>query len=178
MHALKRTGQTIAICSVAGLLALLVWRVTHQAHPPRVGKQAPQFALARVDGGGRLALADLRGRAVLINFWASDCIPCGKEAGALEAIYRRYRPHGLVVLGVDTEDFSSDAWRFMQRHHVTYPNVRDGDGTVSARYAVLGTPETFVLDRRGRLVGDTILGPVTLDANRSVLERSLRAALG
>jgi cytochrome c biogenesis protein CcmG/thiol:disulfide interchange protein DsbE len=178
MLALKRTGQAVALCSVAGLLALLVWRVTHESHPPKVGKPAPQFALERVDGAGRLALADLRGKPVLINFWSSDCVPCAHEAAALEAVYRTYRPHGLVVLGVDTEDFASDGWRFIQKHRVTYPNVLDKEGAVAARYAVLGTPETFVLDRKGRLVGATIFGPVTLDANRLVLEQSLRAALG
>jgi cytochrome c biogenesis protein CcmG/thiol:disulfide interchange protein DsbE len=178
MLAVKRTGQAVAICTVAGLLALLVWRLTHQSQPPKVGKPAPQFALERVDGGGRLGLADLRGRPLLINFWSSDCGPCAQEAAALEAVYQRYRPRGLVLLGVDTADFASDGWRFMQKHHVTYPNVLDGSGAVAGRYGVLGTPETFVLDRKGRLVGDTIVGPITLEANRAVLERSLRAALG
>jgi cytochrome c biogenesis protein CcmG, thiol:disulfide interchange protein DsbE len=178
MHALRRTGQGLALCAVFGLLALLVWRLTHQPAHPKVGKPAPQFALSRVDGAGRLALADFRGRAVLINFWASDCIPCGEEAGALEAVYDRYRGSGLVVLGVDTTDFASDGWRFIQKHRVTYPNVLDGSGSVAERYGVVGTPETFVLDRKGRVVGDTIVGPVTLDANRSLLQRSLRVALG
>jgi cytochrome c biogenesis protein CcmG/thiol:disulfide interchange protein DsbE len=178
MHAVRRTGQGLALCAVLGLLGLLVWRLTHQSEPPKIGKPAPQFALRRIGGAGKVALADLRGKAVVINFWASDCIPCAREAATLEALYGRYRARGLVVLGVDTDDFASDAARFLARHRVTYPNVRDGDGTVAGRYAVFGTPETFVLDREGRMVGDTILGPVTLDANRSLLARSLRVALG
>ncbi len=178
MAALRRTGQGLALATVICLLALLVWHLTHQTAPPKIGRPAPQFALPRVDGGGDMALSDLRGRAVLVNFWASDCVPCAHEAGALEAVYRQYRRQGLVVLGVDTEDFSADAWRFVQRHRVTYPNVRDGSGTVAARYGVFGTPETFVLDRRGRVVGRTIVGPVTQDANRSLLRAGLRVALG
>ena len=112
---LKLAGQAAALALVAGLLGLLVWKLTHQQHAPRVGAAAPAFTLRRLDGDGSVSLASLRGRPVVLNFWASWCIPCKAEATALERAWSRYRGDGVVFLGVDFHDVTGDARRFVAR---------------------------------------------------------------
>ena len=112
------------------LLGLLVWKVAFgreegAADELARGKEvtAPAFTLDRLDTDGRLAIDDLKGKAVVVNFWASWCIPCRDEAPVLQKTFERYRDRGLVVLGVDVNDFRQDARRFMDRYGVTYPVV-------------------------------------------------------
>ena len=176
MRALKLSGQVVALAAVAGLLGLLVWRLTHQPKAPAIGGPAPAFSLRRVDAPGRLDLASLRGKPVVLNFWASWCIPCKGEAAMLEQAWQRYRKQGVVFVGVDYHDVTSDARRFLSHHGVTYPSVQDGSGNVADRYGVSAVPETYFVDRRGRLVGVHIVGTVVnqVAAFRSGVEAALR----
>jgi len=112
---------------------------------------APEFRLPRLDGG-TLALSDLRGRYVVVNFWASWCIPCKEEAPLLERAWTTYRDRGLVVVGVNIQDLEPEARRFIARTGATYLQVRDGDGRVSRAYGITGVPETFFLTRDGRIL--------------------------
>ena len=112
---------------------------------------APEFRLPRFDGGV-LALADLRGRYVLVNFWASWCIPCKDEAPLLERAWNEYRDRGLVVVGINIQDLETGARKFLAQTGATYPNVRDRDNRVNRAYGVTGVPETFFIDRQGRVV--------------------------
>ena len=133
----KRGLQAVTVAVVAGLLGLLIWKVAHQDKGVKLGggrtPPAPGFALARLDGPGKLELASLRGRVVVLNFWASWCAPCKSEAPRLEAAWQRYRRQGVIVLGVDGQDFSGDAKRFMRKHGITYPNVHDGPGNIGSK---------------------------------------------
>ena len=174
---LKLTLQALALASVAGLLALLVWRLTHQQHPLKIGGPAPTFALDRLDGGGKLDLASLRGKAVVLNFWASWCGPCKSESQALQKAYLQYRNRGVVVLGVDYHDLVSDARSFVAKRRLTYPIVRDRTGLVSDRYDLTGVPETFFVSRTGRLVGYHIEGPIDQGGNAAKFKAGVRAAL-
>jgi len=158
---------------VVGLLALLGWRLTHQPVRPQYGQPAPSFTLPLLAGSGSLRLSSLRGRPVVINFWSSTCVPCKAEAASLEHLYATDRHTGLVVVGIDPEDFTSDARRFIAQHHVTYPNVRDTGENVATRYGIDGTPETFLVDRQGR-VRQILIGPVNEAPNRQTLATVLR----
>ena len=157
--------QGLTVLVVIGLLGLLIWKVAHQDKGVKLGggrtPPAPGFALTRLDTPGKLDLASLRGKVVVLNFWASWCVPCKSEAPRLEAAWRRYRGQGVVVIGVDAQDFTGDARRFIRRYKLTYPNVHDGPGNVGSKYGVTGFPETYFVDRSGRLVGDRVVGEVS-----------------
>ena len=181
---LRLVAQGLAVSLVAALLGLLVWRVATD-DPSDVrrdvsrGKlvEAPDFTLDRLDRPGELTLSSLRGRAVVLNFWASWCIPCRDEAPALERAWRRYRKSGLVVLGVDYQDGKTAARRFARRYKITYPLVRDVKGTIFAKYGGSRLPETFFVRRDGRLVPDLIAGGILDARDRARLERNIRRAL-
>jgi cytochrome c biogenesis protein CcmG/thiol:disulfide interchange protein DsbE len=181
---LRLVGQVAALALVAGLLGLLIWKVAKDnsgaagelargGHP-----MAPAFSLQRLDGSGPLSLADLRGRPVVVNFWASWCGPCKGEAPALQATSERYRKQGLVVLGIDLEDLKQDAQHFVKRFGVTYPIVRDTRKVTVGRWGVTGYPETFFVNRQGRLVGERIQGGVDTERNRARFAEGVRLALG
>ena len=172
---LKLTGQVLALAAVGGLLGLLVWRLTHQSHPPKIGGPAPNFSLRRIDGAGKLDLASLRGKPVVLNFWASWCVPCKGEAKLLEQAWNRYKRQGVVFVGVDYTDVVSDARTFMSHHGVTYPIVQDGSGKIGDKYGLTGVPETYFVDRRGRLVGTHVVGTITNQV--AAFDRGVQAAL-
>jgi len=176
----KLGGQALAVALVAGLLALLIWKVTHGNGGGVAAKidkghvvAAPNFVLSRLDRPGRLQLASLRGKAVVLNFWASWCYPCNKEAPALERAWRGGDGR-VVVLGVDVNDLSGDARKFMREHGVTYPIVHDNKNATSPKYGLTGLPETFFVDPHGRVVAH-VAGQVTASQLRSGIEEALKA---
>ena len=118
----------------------------------------------------RTTIASLRGRPALINFWASWCGPCDKEAPELARLSHRLRGRATLV-GVDWNDALSGARHFISKNHWSFPNLRDGDGTVGNRYGLSGLPNSFVLDPTGRIVR-ILRGPQTV----ATFERALRAA--
>lgn len=180
----KHVAQALAVAAVVALLGLLVWKVVagedsgvKDALAKGESPLAPDFELDRLDTKERLSLSDLRGKAVVLNFWASWCVPCKDEAPLLQKTYERYRDDGLVVLGVDAQDFRGDARRFMRKYGLTYPVVYDGKGSTLGRYGVTGFPETFFIDRRGRLVGEEIVGGIDLEKNLERFEQGVALAL-
>jgi cytochrome c biogenesis protein CcmG/thiol:disulfide interchange protein DsbE len=169
----KTTAQVLALACVAGLLALLVWQLGHQQHAPGVGAAAPAFTLHRLEGPGRISLASYRGKPVVLNFWASWCEPCKGEAAVLERDWTSYRNRGVVFLGVDYHDLASDARRFVSAHELTFPMLEDGSGKVTGDYGISQVPETYVLNRQGRVVLH-LAGPIT-DPSFAVKFRSALA---
>ena len=175
---LKLGAQALAVAGVGLLASLLVWKLTHQTPPPKVGSPAPAFSLPRLDGKGDVSLASFRGKTVVLNFFASWCGPCKREAPDLESLWRRYRSDRVVVLGVDSGDARGDARRFLDAHRVTYPIVFDpGEKLAQGPYALPGLPVTYVINPAGRIVGDRVVGPVTDKGYSTTFHRDFNAAL-
>jgi cytochrome c biogenesis protein CcmG, thiol:disulfide interchange protein DsbE len=171
---LKLGAQALAVALVAGLLALLIWKVAQGSQKEaELGKPAPNFTLGRLDRAGSLQLSSLRGKVVVLNFWASWCQPCKLEAPDLAASAKKWSGR-VVVLGVDVNDPRGDARGFMRKYGITYPIVHDNKNVTSPKYGLTGLPETFFLDRRGRIVSHVISGLKTADLQRGV-EEALRA---
>ena len=175
---LKLAAQLLAVVAVGVLGGLLGWHLTHQTPPPKVGAPAPAFSLQRLTGLGDISLRSLRGKTVVLNFFASWCDPCKREAPVLEQLWRQDKGRDLVVIGVDANDSRGDARRFVRAHDVTYPIVFDHDGLVAAnRYAIANLPATYVLNAKGRIVGGQILGPVSDHPYAQRFRRYVDAAL-
>jgi cytochrome c biogenesis protein CcmG/thiol:disulfide interchange protein DsbE len=179
----KLVAQGIAIGLVALLFVLLAWSLVTEEGGDLAASaargdlpEAPDFTLDRLDEEGELTLSSLRGKAVLVNMWASWCAPCRDEAPILEEVWRRNRADGLVVVGVDTKDFRRDGRAFARKYGLTFPLVFDGSGAVWAPYGITGLPETFVLDRQGRVV-DAIVGGLNTDDDRERLDDAVARAL-
>ena len=116
-----------------------------------------QPRLADVFGKPRVALSELRGTPVVLNFWASWCVPCQEEASTLERAWRkRARPHGVLFLGLDMQDVTDDANRFIRHYMIDYPNIRDPTNDVARAYGATGVPETFFISAKGEIVGHII----------------------
>ena len=139
---------------VGGLVALLAFGladrapVTGKSGISAVGKPASDFSLPLI-GGGDIVLGDHIGRPVVINFWASWCPPCVREAPALESAWRAYRSEDVLFVGVDIQDTEEDAAAYLRDLAITYPNGMDRDGRVTIDYGVIGLPVTFFVNREG-----------------------------
>ena len=120
---------------------------------------APALTLPKLEGGGEQSLADYRGRVVVLNYWASWCEPCRAESPLLQRFHERIAKQDGTVLGVDVEDVSTDAIDFAEQYDLTYPMLRDGDGDTREDFGIIGLPETFVVDKRGRIAA-VARGPV------------------
>lgn len=149
------TWKTILIpLASLPLIALLAYgfRTDPKAIPsPLVQKAAPDFHLTTFDGA-EISLAALKGKPVVLNFWASWCYPaCYEEAPLLEATWKRFKDQGLTMVGVDIQDKDANAREFLQRFGFTFPNAPDPGSKVSIDYGVYGVPETFFIDRQGRI---------------------------
>jgi cytochrome c biogenesis protein CcmG, thiol:disulfide interchange protein DsbE len=166
---LRLGAQAAAVTVVVALLALLGWKLFQGESEvtSTLSKggtpTAPAFALERLDGKGELQLASLRGKTVVLNFWASWCGPCKDEAPLLQQAHERWRGKDVVFVGVDVKDFRGDARDFIERYGITYPNVHDGKGSLVGRYGVTGYPETYFVDPSGK-VRYRIAGPVQSSA--------------
>lgn len=181
-HRAKLVAQGLAIGLVVLLFGLLTWSLVRDkggdlAAAAERGDlpKAPGFTLERLDREGELSLESLRGKAVVLNAWASWCIPCKDEAPFFQQLWLRNRGRGVVVVGLNAKDLRSDARRFMERYDLTFPIVRDGSGDVVERYGLTGFPETFVLDREGRVV-QAFIGAVNTDDDRARVRAAVERA--
>ncbi|MET0510249.1 MAG: TlpA disulfide reductase family protein [Thermoleophilaceae bacterium] len=147
------------ICAIVALVALLAYGLS-ESEPDRdvdrdvaagVRNPAPPLELPRLSGLGAETLEDYKGKVVVLNFWASWCDPCRKESPLLQRWHRRMERRQGTVLGVDVQDVTGDARDFIAEYKLTYPMLRDGEGLTRESFAIIGFPETFVLDRRGRI---------------------------
>lgn len=150
----------------------LVPSVANVVEAPQVGARAPDFELPRVSGSP-MRLRDLRGKAIILNFWATWCPPCLGEMPRLQQAYERFAKHGLVVIGIDQQEYAGPVRDFVRSHGITFPVVLDRDANTAYAYQVSYTPTSFFVDRRG-IVRYKSIGPVSDLSLRSQLGTILR----
>ena len=153
-----RVARWAAVLLVVGLIALLGWGVVQAATGPRDSGMAPDFTLTGFDGR-TVTLSQLRGQVVIVNFWASWCPPCREEAAYLERTWRKYEGKGVVFIGVDWVDTQKEALAYIKEFDITYLNGPDIGTRIAQAYRIQGVPETFYVDKTGRLRGVHI-GPL------------------
>ena len=179
-RALLRPGRLLALLCVGLFIALLAYGLVAQAPDTGIDDAlarsepapAPGFALAVLKGGslgpvlepkvslasadGQVALEEVRGVPLVVNFWASWCVPCREEAPRLERAWRAARGRGVLFVGINMQDLTEDARDFMREFRVSYLNIRDPTNRVARDWEVTGLPETFFVSRRGEVVGHVI----------------------
>ena len=126
------------------------------------------FTVELIDGD-TLALADLQGKVVMVDFWASWCEPCRQEAPALRQVYLEYADRPVEFVGIDVWDRRRDAITYIDRFEIPYPNTVDEDGLVAIDYGVRGIPEKFFIDQQG-VVRLKFVGPMSAQALRTALD--------
>lgn len=122
--------------------------------PPLAAGTAPDFTLTTFDGQ-KYALQDLRGKVIVLNFWASWCVPCRDEAPLLQKAWEKYKDKNVLILGVDYIDTDPEAKKFMAEFNQTYPNGPDVGTRISQAYRITGVPETYFIGKDGRIFQGT-----------------------
>ena len=163
----------LAVLPVLALLAYGFWTDPRgEVKSPLIGRPAARFTLTTF-AGSPISLESLRGRVVVVNFWASWCVPaCYEEAPVLQQAWRDYEARGLTLVGINIQDKDEEARKFMEQFGFTFPNAMDIGGKVAVDYGVYGVPETFFIDKKGR-IRERKVGAVTDEAFRGHVERLL-----
>ena len=147
-----------ALIALSLCLALLTAACGGGSADARTGQPAPAITGTALDGTA-IDLAKYRGHPLVVNFWASWCVPCREEAPVLESFQRRHGDGGFTVLGIDSRDLSGDGRAFVRRFGLSYPQLRDGDGATAHDFGTTGVPENYLVDPRGK-VRALVRGPV------------------
>lgn len=147
-------------------LALRLYKTNESER--RASGEAPPFTFTTFEGE-TISLADLRGKGVVLNFWASWCDPCRAEAELLEATWQKEKDNGIVFIGLDYLDQEPAAKAYLAEYKVSYPNGPDIQSDAARRYGINGVPETFFIDPTGKIV-HMVIGPIV---NEAQFEESL-----
>jgi len=169
-------GALAAWIGIFALLALLaIGLLRNQEGPVTVGETAPNFTLTTFEGQ-QIRLDELKGKVVVLNFWASWCKPCEEEAAELEAAWRIYQPRGDVVfLGVDYIDTETEALGYLEKFSVTYPNGPDLRTKISQAFRIRGVPETYIIGKDGKLAAFKISPFISLAEIQSMIDPLLES---
>lgn len=164
--------------AIIGVLALLGWGLINaNATRPEAGAQAPDFDIEFFEGheweGREVAhLSDMRGKVVVLNFWASWCVECRYEAEALEQAWQKYGGDDVVFLGVAYADVEPNSLAYMDEWNVTYPHAPDLGTDISQAYEITGVPETFFIGKDGT-IAHVQIGPVSQERLEGLIEQLL-----
>ena len=160
MNKNNRTYIRVAILGV--LLAALVFAVyssfVKDPHAVKVGKEAPNFSLEQLNGPP-IALSDLRGKGVVLNFWGSWCEPCKKEMPDLQQQYEAYKDKGLVVIGINIGESPVAVEPFVKQFGLTFPILLDRQSQITTLYRIGPIPSTYFIDADGK-VKEIFIGPL------------------
>ncbi len=159
---MPRWMQIVVFAVVIAVIVFLAFglKVRGEAQPST--GPAPDWTLKTFDGQ-TVKLADLRGKVVVINFWASWCQPCRDEAVFLQNVWNSYKDRGVVFVGIDYVDSESSARDYIKQYNITYLNGPDLGTEISQKYRIKGVPETYFVGKDGNLAGNS-LGPITPDS--------------
>jgi len=163
-----------------GLLIVIGYALWQRSQATPTEGPAPNFAVTMFEfdqmamSGESVSLAGLRGQALVVNFWASYCVPCQREAPMLERVWNDYRDQGVIFLGINTEDPLKEALDYLVEYGVTYPNAPDRGGHMEDAYRITGIPETFVISTQGEIVRHFLSEPAERDL-REAIERALQS---
>lgn len=172
------TFSIVGTLVIVLLLAVIGYALWERSQSQPTEGPAPTFEITvfpfeSLDRSGeQFSLADLKGQTVVINFWASYCIPCQQEARMLERVYQDYKSQGVVFLGINTDDIESDARAYLAEYGVTYPNAPDQGGRIEDDYRITGIPETFIVNSDGEITRHFIAAVNERDL-RSEIDRAL-----
>lgn len=154
-----RLSIVVGITALVVVLMLAFRRDPQDIRTGTLNKPAAAFTAERLNGSGRLSLSDYAGKVVILNFWASWCIPCKEENPALVRVWERYRTSDVVLIGIVYQDSLESARRYVRDNGVTWPTVTDEDGRIAFAYGVFGIPETYFIGPDGVVAGRHI-GPI------------------
>lgn len=164
----------LAFAILAGFLVLVAWGLAHaQPKTLQLGDPAPDFSMTTFDGKS-FNTADLRNKVIVVNFWASWCETCKDEAVFLENVWQYYKAgDDVVILGVDYVDTEPKALKYLEEFGITYPNGADLRSGISRQYFVTGVPETYIIDKQGRLAY-SMIGPFSSETEiRTIINKLL-----
>jgi len=174
------TFGVVAILVAFGVLVVIGYALYQRSQKTPNKGPAPHFAVTMFDfdqiamPGEHVELKDLRGKVVVINFWASYCEPCKVEAPMLERVWQDYKGQDVVLLGIDTNDPLKNALDYLEEYGITYPNAPDQGGHIEDAYRITGIPETFVVNKQGEIMQHYISTPNESDL-RNQIERALES---
>jgi cytochrome c biogenesis protein CcmG/thiol:disulfide interchange protein DsbE len=155
-----RVRSIIAVLVAVAVVALLVFGLVSKGNSRlAVGSTAPSPELPKLDEPGEGSLKEYRGKWVLVNFWASWCIPCRDEAPELERFQKEHGGANFTVVGIDTQDLSDDGTKFAKQYGLSYPQLHDGNGDNGHEFGTTGVPENYLLEPNGKLAW-AVAGPV------------------
>lgn len=139
--------------ALAGGLALFAAARLASPAAVAVGEQAPEFEAQSVGGGSVRRLSDYEGSVLLLNVWATWCVPCQREMPSIEKLYREYAPRGFKVVAVSVDDAGAveSIRRFVEEFELSFEILHDPSGRILRTYQMIGVPESFLIDRRGRI---------------------------
>jgi len=170
---LRKAINLAVVVAAAAVLYLFFTPLYRQGEPALAGKTAPAFAFEL--NGKRMQLSDLKGKVVVLNFWASWCPPCVEETPSLNGLQARIAPQGGMVLGVSVDDNDAAYQKFLHEQNVSFPTWRDPEQKVNLEYGTTIFPETYIIGRDGK-IARKVIGPQDWDRgeNYAFLETLLQ----